>query len=164
MAYNLASFQKTSATSNGFSRGKHFESARIRAFVTTQTEKTFSNESNADYYFIIRITENNGKITVEKIGGFCQHSALVAREEKSASQKAGREEGEKMAAQSCYAWALFSSQKEENETAKEKTARLSAAHDARVREIEESLNAALCVEKENEEKAPPKKAPRRAKK
>ena len=150
MAYNLASFQQTSATSNGFSRGKHFQSARIRAFVTAQTQKTFSNESNADYYFIIRITENDGKITVEKIGGFCQHSALVAREEKSASQKAGRAEGEKMASESCYSWALFSSPKEKNETAEEKTARLCAAHDARVREIEESLNAALNAEPEPE--------------
>ena len=142
----IAAAQESKAASNGFSKGKHYNSALIRAFVTARTSKSYSNESNADYYAVLKIsTAENGLIICNDVAGYCQHSALVARDEKSPSAKAGAAEGARLAngdfVDIAYEWIVFSSQKEENESAEEKALRIATAHKKAIANFEAMLNA-----------------------
>lgn len=143
---SIAAAQESKATSSGFSKGKHYCSALIRAFVTTRTGKTYSNESNCDYYTVLKIsTAENGDIVCSDVAGYCQHSALVAREEKAPSAKAGAAEGARLANADCeavaYEWIVFSSDKQEHETSEEKARRIAAAHKVAIANFEKMLNA-----------------------
>ena len=150
---NIAAAQQSKAASNGFSKGKHYNSGLIRAFVTARTGKTYSNESNCDYYAVLKIsTGEDGVIVCTDVAGYCQHSALVARPEKSASAKAGAAEGARLAnsefAAIAYEWIVFSSPKVENESAEEKQARLAAAHTEAINNFQNMLNAPAPQEQE----------------